>query len=288
MRLVRFGPPGEEQPGVWIEGPDGALILDARGMAFDISDFDSHFFTHWGLERLAALLREKRRKLIPAASIRLGPPLARPGKIVCVGRNYADHAAEFNSAVPASPILFGKATTSLIGPFDPIVVAPGASRIDAEAELAVVIGRPGRAIAAEKAMDHVAGYAVLDDVTDRDAQEQGKQWFRGKGGDTFCPLGPFLVTRDEVEDPHALRVFSRVNGTPLQEGHTRDMLFRIPALIAFISRAISLEAGDVIATGTPAGVGSVRNPPVLLPPGAVVEVGVEGLGTQRNPVVAGV
>jgi 2,4-didehydro-3-deoxy-L-rhamnonate hydrolase len=289
VKLVRFGPPGEEQPGVWLEGlPQGAgaQILDARGMAFDLADFDAHFFTHWGLERLEGLLREPRRRLLPANSVRLGPPVARPGKIVCLGKNYADHAAEFDAEVPTSPILFSKAITSLIGPFDSIVAPAGATRIDAEAELAVVIGAPGRNIPEDRALRHVAGYTVLNDVTDRDAQKEGKQWFRGKSPDTFCPLGPWLVTRDEAPDPHALRVFSRVNGAPLQDGNTRDMLFRIPFLIAFISRAIRLDAGDVIATGTPAGVGFARKPPVLLKPGDVVEVGVEGIGALRNPVEA--
>jgi 2-keto-4-pentenoate hydratase/2-oxohepta-3-ene-1,7-dioic acid hydratase in catechol pathway len=289
MKLVRFGERGRERPGVWLEhalGPDRHGMLDARGMAFDIEDFTPHFFTHWGVERLRGLLAEARPRIVPAESQRLGPPVPRPGKIICLGKNYADHARELGGSPPASPVLFSKAVTSLNGPHDPIVIARGAERIDAEAELAVVIGAGGRAIAEADALQHVAGYTVFNDVTDRDAQREGQQWFRGKSADTFCPLGPWVVTPDEVPDPQALRLYSRLNGKPLQEGHTRDMMFTVRQLIAFISRAITLEPGDVIATGTPAGIGFARTPPMLLQPGDVIEVGIDGLGELRNPVVA--
>jgi 2-keto-4-pentenoate hydratase/2-oxohepta-3-ene-1,7-dioic acid hydratase in catechol pathway len=256
-------------------------------MAFDIEDYNAHFFATHGLDRVRALLREPHLKLVPAAKVRLGPPVARSGKIVCLGKNYAAHAAEFDSEVPTTPIFFSKATTALNGPFDPIVLPHGAQRVDGEAELALVIGRVARRVTEADAFDVIAGYTILDDVTDRDAQRDGKQWFRGKSADTFCPLGPFLVTRDEVPDPHHLHVTQRVNGQTLQDDTTSQMIFKIPHLIAFLSATITLEPGDIIATGTPAGIGSARRPPVLLRAGDVVETAVESLGAQRNPVVAG-
>ncbi len=289
MKLVRFGPRGAERPGVWLDdtpAPGQASILDVRAMTFDIADYDAHFFTHYGIERLRALLLEPQPKLVPAAGVRLGPPVARPGKIVCLGKNYAAHAAEFDSAIPQTPIFFSKATTALNGPTDPVVLPRGSGRVDGEAELALVIGRTARRVAAEVALEYVAGYTILNDVTDRDAQRQGQQWFRGKSADTFCPLGPFLVTGDVIGDPHQLRVTQRVNGQTLQDDTTQQMLFKIPFLIEYFSAAITLEPGDIIATGTPAGIGSARQPPVLLRAGDVVEVAIEKLGAQRNPVIA--
>ena len=287
MKLVRFGSRGAERPGVWLEAASGtARILDVRAMAFDIEDYNAHFFATHGLERVRALLREEYPKTLPAAGMRLGPPVAQPGKIVCLGKNYAAHAAEFDSAIPKTPIFFSKATTALNGPFDPIVLPHDARRVDGEAELALVIGQAARRITEAEAMDYIAGYTVLNDVTDRDAQREGQQWFRGKSADTFCPLGPFLVTPDEVPDPHNLRVTQCVNGQTLQDDSTQQMLFKIPHLIACFSAAITLEPGDIIATGTPAGIGSARHPPVLLRSGDIIEVAIEQLGAQRNPVVS--
>ena len=289
MKLVRFGPPHDERPGVWLSdtpAPGQASLLDVRAMAFDIEDYTAHFFTGHGLARLRNLLAEPHRKLIPAAGVRLGPPVARPGKIVCLGKNYAAHAAEFDAQVPASPIFFAKATTALNGPYDPVVLPRGVDCADGEAELAVVIGRTARRVPEAAALEYVAGYAVLNDVTDRAAQRAGQQWFRGKSPDTFCPLGPFLVTRDEIAEPHALRLVQRVNGLTLHDGSTADMLFKIPYLIAFLSAAITLEPGDVLATGTPAGIGSARRPPLYLRAGDLVEVDIAGLGAQRTTVQA--
>ena len=289
MKLVRFGPRGAERPGVWLDttsAPGRASILDVRAMTFDIEDYNAHFFATHGLDRVRALLLESQPKLIPAAGVRLGPPVARPGKIVCLGKNYAAHAAEFDSAIPKSPIFFSKATTSLNGPFDPIVLPHGTHRVDGEAELALVISRTTHHVTEVDALDYIAGYTILNDVTDRDAQREGQQWFRGKSADTFCPLGPFLVTHDEITAPHGLRVTQRVNGQTLQDDSTQQMLFRIPFLISFFSAAITLEPGDIIATGTPAGIGSARQPPVLLRAGDIVEITVAGLGAQRNPVTA--
>ncbi len=287
MKLVRFGAQGEERPGVWLEPEatgDAPFILDVRAMAYDIEDYNAHFFAHHGLARVAALLREPSLKRVPAAGMRLGPPIAAPGTIMALGKNYADHAREFDSQVPSSPIVFSKAAASLKGPFDPVVLPDGAHCVDGEVELAVVIGRAARRVSESQALEYVAGYAVLNDVTDRTAQRQVSQWFLGKSPDTFCPLGPFLVTRDEVPDPHALRLQARLNGQGLQDGTTADMIFKIPYLIAFLSATITLRPGDILATGTPAGVGSARQPPVYLKPGDRMEYSVEGLGVQRNLV----
>lgn len=289
MKLVRFGAPGQERPGVWIDdhfGPGRAGILDVRAAAYDLDDFTPAFFAAGHLARLPALLQEDRRAIIAAAGQRIGPPVAAPGQLLCLGKNYADHAKEFDAEVPTSPVVFCKAPSSWSGPQDPIVVPRDAGRIDAEAELAFVVGRRARRVAEADAMAHVAGYLVLNDVTDRDAQKQGNQWFRGKSTDTFCPAGPWLMTADAVPDPHALRVWSRLNGAPLQEGHTRELIFRIPFLIAFLSRHMTLQPGDIVSTGTPSGVGFACKPPRLLQPGDVIEVGVDGVGALRNPVVA--
>jgi len=289
MRLVRFGPPNEERPGVWLDpAPETgqAALLDVRAMAYDLADYDAHFFACHGMERLANLLRERHRRLVPAAGVRLGPPVARPAQLVCLGKNYAAHAAEFDAEPPAQPLFFAKAVSALSGPADPIRLPPGARRVDGEAELAVVLGRRARRVPAAAAYEYVAGYTLFNDVTDRDAQRAGGQWYRGKSADTFGPLGPFLVTRDEIPDPHDLRLYQRVNGRLLQDGHTGRMLFQIPALLAALSATITLAPGDILATGTPGGIGSARQPPVLLQPGDWIEVGADRLGQQRNPVVA--
>ena len=285
MKLVRYGEPGRERPGLWLEERGEPVILDVRAMAYDIADYDAHFFARHGLERVAALARESRRTLIPAAGLRLGPPVARPGKIICVGKNYADHAREFDAQVPASPVLFSKASTSLSGPHDDIVIAPGDDATDSEVELAVVIGCATRGVPEREALASVAGYAVLNDVTDRKAQKEGQQWFRGKSPDTFCPMGPWLVTPDECDAARGVTLTSRLNDQPLQQGHSRDMLFGIAYLISFIARRITLEPGDLIATGTPSGVGFARQPPVLMKDGDVIACTIEGIGSLRNHVV---
>ena len=281
MKLVRFGPADEERPGILLD--EG--ILDVRAAAFDIEDYHAAFFERNGLERLRGLVAESKRAIVPRDGVRLGPPLARPGKIVCVGKNYRAHAVEFGGELPSTPVLFAKAVSAVNGPYDPIELPVDAQTVDGEAELGVVIGRRARCVSEAEALDYVFGYTVVNDVTDRDRQRAGGQWFRGKGVDSFCPLGPWLVTRDEIADPHALAVRQRVNGATLQDGHTGDMSFRVPFLIAFISASMTLEPGDVIATGTPDGIGSAQTPPVLLQPGDVIECEVDGLGAQRNPVV---
>jgi len=287
MKLVRFGPRGEERPGIWLENtpsPGQSRIVDVRAAAFDIEDFDARFFTRWGLERLRGLLREPNLKLVDPAGVRLGPPVGRPGQIICLGKNYADHAVEFDAEVPAAPIFFAKAVSALNGPFDPIALPPGAANCDGEVELAVVIGRTARRVSADRALEYVAGYAVLNDVTDRDAQRAGKQWYRAKSHDTFCPLGPFLVTADEVPDPGNLALQARVNGRVLQDSHTSRMIFPIPFLISQLSATITLQPTDILSTGTPAGIGSAHTPPILLRAGDVLETTITGLRTQGNRV----
>jgi 2-keto-4-pentenoate hydratase/2-oxohepta-3-ene-1,7-dioic acid hydratase in catechol pathway len=218
--------------------------------------------------------------------VRLLAPVPRPGKLVCIGLNYRDHAAESKGEVPASPITFSKYATAVQHPGAPIVLPARSSKVDYEAELAVVIGRHGRHVPRERAYEHVLGYTNLNDVSARDFQFGDKQWQRGKSCDTFAPMGPAIVTTDEIADPHALRIALRLNGETMQDASTGEMIFRIDDLIAFISETVTLEPGDVIATGTPAGVGFARRPPVYLQAGDVVEVEVEGLGVLSNPVVA--
>ncbi len=225
--------------------------------------------------------------LVPIFNVILRAPVPRPGKIIAVGLNYRDHSIEAGAKqLPANPIIFAKFTTSICGPGDPIMIPPSDPQVDYEAELAVVIGRKGKAIAAGDAMQYVAGYMPLNDVSARAWQFSDKQWVRGKSCDTFCPIGPALTTRDEVPDPHALGICARVNGTTLQDSNTSKMIFRVPELIQFISEGMTLEPGDIIATGTPEGVGVFRTPPVFLKAGDIVEVEIEKLGVLRNPVVA--
>jgi 2-keto-4-pentenoate hydratase/2-oxohepta-3-ene-1,7-dioic acid hydratase in catechol pathway len=218
------------------------------------------------------------------ANVRLGPPIPQPQKIIAVGLNYRDHSEEAGFKLPEYPLLFAKFPNSITGPYDPIVSPVEDVQIDAEAELAVIIGRQGKAITEAAAFDYVAGYMALNDVSARKWQFADKQWTRGKSLDTFCPTGPWLITRDEVPDPHKLRVTGRVNGEVFQDSTTEKLIFGVPRLVSFISEAITLEPGDIIATGTPSGVGVFRKPPVFLKAGDIAEVEIEKVGTLRNPV----
>lgn len=282
MKLVRFGEQGRERPGIWMG--DGR-ILDVRATAFQMEDYGEHFFGGYGLEQLRMLLKDPSAKYVETAGVRLGSPIARPSKIVCVGANYAAHAKEFGHSVPSEPILFSKATTAVIGPNDPIVLPPGAREVDSEAELAVVIGRKARQVSRGDALAYVAGYTILNDVTERVVQRSGGQWFRGKGFDSFCPMGPFLVTPDELGDLTDLNVQQHHNGVLLQAANTRDMMFDIPFLIEYISQGMTLLPGDVISTGTPPGIGSARDPQILMGAGDEIQISVDGLGEQCCRVV---
>ena len=222
---------------------------------------------------------------IPLEEARLRAPLPRPGKIVCVGRNYAEHARERGAELPAQPIYFLKSNNTICGPGDTIVLPPASAQVDYEAELAVVIGKGGKNISEERAYEHVGGYMILNDVSARDLQSADKQWFRGKSCDTFAPTGPWIVTRDEVPDPHNLRISLALNGRTMQDANTRDMIFKVPFLVSYLSQTLTWEAGDILSTGTPEGVGAHQTPPVFLKPGDTVSITVERIGTLTNPVV---
>ncbi|RAK70642.1 fumarylacetoacetate hydrolase family protein [Hymenobacter edaphi] len=281
MKLIRFGQPDQEKPGV---------LLD--GTRYDVSahfvDYDEKFFAHGGLQQLADLLQHQAGQLpVVPAEVRLGPPVARPSKIVCVGLNYADHARETGATPPSEPVLFMKSTTALVGPFDNIVIPRGSVKTDWEVELAVVIGKKASYVEEADALQYVAGYALHNDVSEREFQiERGGTWDKGKGCDTFAPIGPWLATPDELGDVDSLRLWLTVNGQKMQDGTTAEFIFRIPHLISYISQFMTLLPGDVISTGTPAGVGLGMTPPVYLQPGDVVELGIDGLGTSRQVLKA--
>ena len=276
MKLVRYGSPAAEKPGILL--PDGTR-RDASGI---VRDYDEAFFAGNGLERLAEATRG-REMLLPSvpASARWASPVARPSKIVCIGLNYADHAKESNSQPPVEPVLFMKATSALCGPHDDLRLPRGSTKTDWEVELAVVIGRRASCVEESQALAFVAGYSLNNDVSERDFQkERCGQWVKGKSADTFCPLGPFLATPDEIPDPHALTLWTRVNGTLRQNGSTADLIFKVPFLIHYVSQFMTLLPGDVISTGTPAGVGMATGD--YLKPGDTVEWGADGLGTARH------
>jgi 2-keto-4-pentenoate hydratase/2-oxohepta-3-ene-1,7-dioic acid hydratase in catechol pathway len=240
------------------------------------------------LERDPAAFAEARDKgwLVPADAAYWFAPVPRPGKIVCVGLNYRDHAEESGLAVPKVPVIFSKFSTCVIAPGEPVVIPSTSERVDYEAELAIVIGRRAKHVSAERAYDYVLGYTAFNDVTARDFQFGDGQWQRGKSCDTFAPMGGTIVTTDEIPDPHSLRITLQLNGTVMQESNTDQLIFRVPQMIEFISASITLEPGDVIATGTPAGVGFARTPPVFLKPGDTMEVNIERIGGLGNPIVA--
>jgi 2,4-didehydro-3-deoxy-L-rhamnonate hydrolase len=283
VKLIRFGSPGREKPGLQL--PDGTRI-DASGFG---QDYDERFFTERGLERLRAWA-DRNASSAPrlAASERLGPPVPRPSKIVCIGLNFRDHAAETGAEIPKEPVIFFKATTALCGPNDPVMIPKGAHKVDWEVELAFVIGSVARYVSRADAAAHVAGYVLHNDYSERSFQlERGGQWSKGKGCDTFAPLGPFLATADEIHDPGHLAMWLKVNGQMRQNSTTAQMVFDVPTLVSYLSEFMTLLPGDVISTGTPPGVGLGMKPePMYLKPGDVVELGIEGLGESRQEVVA--
>jgi len=281
MKLIRFGAPGAEKPGLLTA--DGARV-DASSFG---SDWDERFFGSDGLARLHAWATDHAAKAPRVAETeRLGPCVARPSKIVCIGLNYADHARETGAKIPEEPIIFFKATTALCGPNDDLVLPRGSVKTDWEVELSVVIGRRARYVSREDAAAHVAGYALHNDYSERQDQlERGGQWSKGKSQDTFAPLGPFLATPDEIGNVHDLPAWLTVNGESRQRSSTNQMIFDVPSLVSYLSRFMTLLPGDVISTGTPPGVGLGFKPPVFLKAGDVVELGIEGLGQQRQLVV---
>jgi 2,4-didehydro-3-deoxy-L-rhamnonate hydrolase len=281
MKLIRFGEPDREKPGVLLEGD---LRLDVSGV---VSDYDENFFFSGGLATLRQWLEDHANGAPRVShSVRLGPPIARPSKIVCVGLNFRDHAAESKMPLPSEPVLFLKATTSLTGPNDPVMIPKGAEKVDWEVELAVVIGKEARYISKEQAPTFIAGFALHNDYSERSFQlERGGQWVKGKSADTFAPLGPFLATHDEIPDLARLGMWLTVNGEVRQKGTTADMIFSVPELVSYISHFMTLLPGDVISTGTPAGVGLGMRPPQYLRAGDVVELGIDGLGSARQEVI---
>jgi 2,4-diketo-3-deoxy-L-fuconate hydrolase len=278
VKLIRFGAPGREKPGLIL--PDGTRI-DASGFGVD---YDEGFFASDGLEGLARwLAREGASAPLLADGVRLGPPVARPGKIVCIGLNFRDHAAESGMSIPQEPVVFFKATSSLAGPNDDVIIPRNSTKTDWEVELAVVIGRRASYVSEATAIDYVAGYVLHNDYSERAFQlERGGQWVKGKSCDTFAPLGPFLATRDEIPDVNNLRMWLKVNGEMKQNGTSANMIFKVPRLVSYLSEFMSLLPGDIISTGTPAGVGLGQKPPTYLKDGDEVELGIEGLGQARQ------
>jgi 2,4-diketo-3-deoxy-L-fuconate hydrolase len=281
MKLIRFGQAGHEQPGVILN--DTQYSVAAFG-----EDYDEAFFANDGLARLAAFVQTNEGQLpVVAASERLGPPVARPSKILCIGLNYADHAQETGATPPAEPVLFMKSTTAYVGPNDDIIIPKNSTKTDWEVELAVVIGKRASYVEEAEALEYVAGYVLHNDVSEREFQlERSGTWDKGKGCDTFAPVGPFLATPDELGDIDNLRLWLTVNGQMMQDGTTANLIFKIPYLISYVSQFMTLLPGDIISTGTPAGVGLGFKPPIYLKPGDVVELGIDGLGTSRQQVQA--
>ena len=281
MKLIRYGNPGSEKPAV----QEGDTRIDASEV---VADYDEAFFANNGLAELARWLGSNRRsaKQVPA-QLRLGSPIARPSKIVCVGLNFHDHAAESEMPSPAEPVLFMKSTTSLVGPNDNLVFPRNASKVDWEVELAVVIGKKASYVRKENALQYVAGFALHNDYSERSFQlERGGQWVKGKSADTFAPLGPFLATKDEIPNYNDLRMWLTVNGQSRQNGSTAQMIFDVATLVSYISEFMTLLPCDVISTGTWAGVGLGMTPPQFLKVGDIVELGIDGLGISRQHVVA--
>ncbi|HYC97206.1 fumarylacetoacetate hydrolase family protein [Brevundimonas sp.] len=279
MKLLRYGPAGSERPG----------LLDARGDVRDLSgvvdDLAGEALSPDSLARLSAI--DPASLSLVADPGRIGPCVGRVGKFICIGLNYADHAAETGATVPDEPILFMKATSAIVGPDDDVIQPRDSTKLDWEVELGVVIGSTARYVSEAEALDHVAGYCVINDVSERAFQlERGGTWDKGKGCDTFGPIGPWLVTKDEAGDVGDLSMWLEVNGRRFQDGSSRTMVFGPAVLVSYVSRFMSLQPGDIISTGTPPGVGMGQKPPVWLQPGDVIELGIQGLGRQRQRVVA--
>lgn len=281
MKLIRFGELGQEKPGVLLE--DGTRV-DVSGLG---SDYDESFFANGGLAKLDAWLQINRSSAPHvAATVRLGSPVCRPSKIVCIGLNFRDHAAESKMEAPKEPVIFFKSTTSLVGPNDDLVIPRNANKVDWEVELAVVIGKKALYVPKEKAFDYIAGFVLHNDYSERSFQlERGGQWVKGKSADTFAPLGPFVATKDEIPDVGNLKMWLKVNGELRQNSSTANMIFDAATLVSYVSEFMTLLPGDVISTGTPAGVGLGMKPPTYLKAGDVVELGVEGLGESRQRVM---
>ncbi|MDA8762843.1 fumarylacetoacetate hydrolase family protein [Flavobacteriaceae bacterium] len=280
MKLIRFGNLGNEKPGIQL---DKGQKLDVSAFG---SDYDEKFFGTEGPKRLKEWLSQHQDDCPQIGDeIRLGSPICRPSKIVCVGLNYAKHAQESGMEVPSEPVLFFKASSAIVGPYDEVVLPKNSKKSDWEVELAIVIGAKASYVSEDNAMNHVAGYVLHNDISEREYQlERLGQWVKGKSCDTFAPLGPFLATTDEIEDPHNLRLWLKLNGNTMQDSNTSDLIFGIPKLVSYISEFMTLLPGDVISTGTPFGVGLGLDPQLYLKAGDEMELGIEGLGVARQKV----
>jgi 2,4-diketo-3-deoxy-L-fuconate hydrolase len=281
MKLIRFGEINKEKPGIIIN--EEYYDTSAFG-----EDYNEHFFETDGLNRLLKFIESNIRQLPKVSKdIRLGSPVARPSKIICIGLNYADHAKETKANIPVEPIIFFKSTTALCGPNDDVIIPKNSKKTDWEVELAVVIGKKASYVDEAEALDYVAGYCLHNDLSEREFQiERNGQWVKGKSCDTFAPLGPFMATQDEVAEINNLRLWLTVNGKIMQDGNTSNLIFKIPFLVSYVSQFMTLLPGDVISTGTPAGVGLGMNPQLYLKVGDVVELGIDGLGIAKQKLVA--
>ena len=281
MKLIRHGALNKEKPGIVID--DTHYDVSSFG-----EDYNEQFFETNGLERLEKYIAVNKSSLkkLPADT-RIGSPVARPSKIVCIGLNYADHAKETGAAIPSEPVIFMKSTTALIGPYDDVVIPKNSKKTDWEVELAVVIGKKASYVEEGNAMGYVAGYCLHNDLSEREFQlERNGTWDKGKGCDTFAPLGPWLVTKDEIADPNNLSLWLTLNGKKVQNGSTSTFIFNIATVVSYVSHFMTLLPGDVISTGTPPGVGLGMNPPMYLNPGDVMELGIDGLGTSKQKCIA--
>jgi 2-keto-4-pentenoate hydratase/2-oxohepta-3-ene-1,7-dioic acid hydratase in catechol pathway len=281
MKLIRFGEAGKEKTGVQIDD----LFYDTSAFG---EEYNERFFETDGLSRLDAFVK-KNLSALPKVDkdVRLGSPIARPSKIVCIGLNYKDHAEETGAKIPEEPIIFMKSTSAIVGPNDEVMIPKDSVKTDWEVEFCIVIGKKASYVSEEDAGQYIAGYLLHNDVSEREFQlERGGTWDKGKGCDTFAPLGPFLATKEELKDVNAINIWLKLNGETVQNGNTKNLIFSIPELISYVSRFMTLLPGDVISTGTPAGVGLGMNPPLFLKPGDVMELGADGLGVQKQTVVA--
>lgn len=280
MKLIRFGEAGQEKPGVIINED----YLDVSAL---VADYNEDFFAGDGIHQLKEAIQSANLVKIDK-NVRLGPPLTRPSKIICIGLNYKDHAAETNAAIPTEPIVFFKATSAIVGPNDDLEIPKNSKKTDWEVELAIVIGKKAKYVSEADAYHHIAGYVLHNDYSEREFQlERNGQWVKGKSADTFAPIGPFIATPDEIKDVHHLRLWLTVNGKMLQDGNTSNLIFNVPYIISYLSQFMTLLPGDVITTGTPAGVGLGQKPePWYLKPGDVVELGIDGLGSSKQVIKA--
>ena len=276
----------------WMNGNKPATGIILNHEYFDTSsfgeDYNEFFFENDGLDRLQKFAESNKDRLPKLSQdIRLASPIARPSKIICIGLNYADHAKETNAQIPKEPIIFFKSTTALIGPNDDVVIPKNSKKTDWEVELAIVIGKKASYVEESEALNYIAGYCLHNDLSEREFQiERGGQWVKGKSCDTFAPLGPYLATQDEITDVNNLKLWLKVNGQAMQNGNTSNFIFKVPFVVSYLSQFMTLLPGDVISTGTPAGVGLGMNPQVYLKPGDVVELGIDGLGTSKQNVKA--